>query len=331
MRDVAERAGVSISTVSHVLNNTRPVAEVTRVRVLQIMRQLNYYKNASGRRLARGRSDAFGLIISDVENPFFPEMIKTFERAVVEIGFDVFLAPTNYDPIHASNAVRRMIENKVQGVAVMTSQLEADLIDQLLQNDIPVVTLDGSKFSRGRSNIRVDYSSGVREAVEYLKQIGHRRTAFITGPQHRLSAKAYKQAFIDALEQNQMPATHCTEGDNTIEGGRAAMAALLKEPEVATAVICGNDLMALGAVHALVEAGIEVPGQISIIGAEDIPYARYANPPLTTVRIARDQLGRLAFEALHRLMRSKRRQGSEYVVETRLIVRGSSAPVSTRN
>jgi DNA-binding LacI/PurR family transcriptional regulator len=109
------------------------------------------------------------------------------------------------------------------------------------------------------------------------------------------------------------------------------MAALLKEPEIPTAVICGNDPMALGAVHALVEAGIEVPGHISIVGAEDIPYARYANPPLTTVRIARDQLGRLAFEALHRLMRSKRRQGSEYVVETRLIVRGSSAPVSTRN
>ena len=112
MKDVAERAGVSISTVSHVLNNTRPVAEMTRARILQIMRQLNYYKNAGGRRLARGRSDAFGLIISDVENPFFPEVINNFERAVVEIGFDTLLAPTNYDPVHASNAVRRMIENK---------------------------------------------------------------------------------------------------------------------------------------------------------------------------------------------------------------------------
>src|SRR5208283_4763922 len=115
MKDVAKQAGVSISTVSHVVNNTRPVAAATRARVEQIMRQLNYYKNASGRRLARGRSDAFGLIISDVENPFFPEMIKNFERAVVEIGFDVFLAPTNYDPASARNAIRRMIENKVQG------------------------------------------------------------------------------------------------------------------------------------------------------------------------------------------------------------------------
>ena len=330
MKDVAERAGVSISTVSHVLNNTRPVAEMTRARVLQIMRQLNYYKNASGRRLARGRSDAFGLIISDVENPFFPEMIKNFERAVVEIGFDVFLAPTNYDPMHASNAVRRMIENKVQGVAVMTSQLESTLIDQLLTNDIPVVTLDGAKASRGRSNIRVDYSGGASEAVAYLKKMGHERIAFITGPQNRLSARTYKQAFISALEENGLPAALCTEGDNTIEGGRAAMLSLLKGPDIATAVICGNDLMALGAVHALSEAEIRVPSQISIIGADDISFARYANPPLTTVRVARDQLGKLAFEALNRLMRSKRRLGSEYVVETRLIVRGSSGAAASR-
>ncbi len=326
MKDVAERAGVSISTVSHVLNNTRPVAEVTRARVLQIMRQLNYYKNASGRRLARGKSDAFGLIISDVENPFFPEVIKNFERAVVEIGFDTFLAPTNYDPVHASNAVRRMIENKVQGVAVMTSQLDAGLVDQLLTNDISVVTLDGAKASRGRSNIRVDYSGGAREAVEYLKQMGHECIAFMTGPQNRLSARTYKQAFITALEENGMPPALCTEGDNTIEGGRAAMQTILKSPPLPTAVICGNDLMALGAVHALSEAEIRVPGDISIIGADDISFARYANPPLTTVRVARDQLGKLAFEALNRLMRSKRRSGNEYLVETHLIKRGSSGP-----
>ncbi len=330
MKDVAERAGVSISTVSHVLNNTRPVAEETRSRVLQVMRQLNYYKNASGRRLARGRSDAFGLIISDVENPFFPEVIKNFEREVVQIGFDIFLAPTNYDPAHASSAVRRMIENKVQGVAIMTSQLESDLIDQLLTNDIPVVTLDGEKASRGRSNIRVDYSGGAREAVHYLKEMGHARISFITGPQHRFSARTYKQAFITALKENGLPAARCTEGDNTIEGGRAAMQVILSDPPLPTAVICGNDLMALGAVHALTEAEMRVPNQVSIIGADDIPFARYANPPLTTVRIPRDQLGKLAFEALHRLMRSKRRLGIEYVVETHLIVRGSSGANSDR-
>jgi DNA-binding LacI/PurR family transcriptional regulator len=329
MKDVAELAGVSISTVSHVLNNTRPVAEMTRARILQIMRQLNYYKNAGGRRLARGRSDAFGLIISDVENPFFPEVINNFERAVVEIGFDTFLAPTNYDPVHASNAIRRMIENKVQGVAVMTSQLESSLVDQLLRNDIPVVTLDGVKASKARSNIRVDYSAGAKETVLYLKQLGHQRIAFITGPQNRLSATTYKQAFITALHEDGMPAAHCTEGDHTIEGGRVAMLEILKQDPLPTAVICGNDLTALGAAHALSEAEIHVPRQMSIIGADDISYARYANPSLTTVRVPRDQLGKLAFEALHRLMRSKRRLGTEYVVETHLIVRGSSAPAQS--
>lgn len=326
MKDVAERAGVSISTVSHVLNNTRPVAEMTRARILQVMRQLNYYKNAGGRRLARGRSDAFGLVISDVENPFFPEVINNFERAVVEIGFDTLLAPTNYDPVHASNAIRRMIENKVQGVAIMTSQLESSLVDQLLRNDIPVVTLDGVKAAKARSNIRVDYSAGAKEAVDHLKGLGHERIAFITGPQNRPSARTYKQAFMTALQKNGMPTAHCVEGDHTIEGGRVAMIEVLKQNPRPTAVICGNDLTALGAAHALSEAEIRVPSQMSIIGSDDISYARYANPPLTTVRVPRDQLGQLAFEALNRLMRSKRQAGAEYVVKTHLIVRGSSAP-----
>lgn len=329
MKDVAERARVSISTVSHVLNNTRPVAEETRARVLQIMRQLNYYKNASGRRLARGRSDAFGLIISDIENPFFPEVIKNFETAVVKIGFDTFLAPTNYDPIYASSGVRRMIENKVQGVAIMTSQLESTLIDQLLSNDIPVVTLDGAKASHGRSNIRVDYSSGAREAVEYLRQMGHERITFITGPQHRLSARTYKQAFVVALEAHKLPTPRWIEGNNTIEGGTTAMQSILSDLPLPTAIICGNDLMALGVARALSDAGVRVPTQVSIIGADDIPFAHYANPPLTTVRVPRDQLGTLAFEALNKLMRSKRRSGSEYVVDTHLVVRGSSGPVFT--
>lgn len=329
MKDVAARAGVSISTVSHVVNNTRPVADETRDRVLEIMRELNYYKNVSGRRLARGRSDAFGLIISDIENPFFPELIKNFEQAAVEVGFDVFLSTTNYDSKHAENAVRRMIENKVQGVAVMTSQIDSARIHELLANDIPVVLLDGGGVSRGRSNVRVDYSRGAQEVAEYLRNMGHERIAFITGPQNRTSARTYKQAVMTALETNRMHTARCVEGNHTIEGGRAAMLSLLAEKDVPSAVLCGNDLTALGAIRALAESGIPVPSQFSIIGADDISYARYANPPLTTVRVARDQVGKMAFLALQRLVRTRRRAGAEYVVETHLVIRGSSCAASS--
>lgn len=121
MRDVAKQAGVSVATVSHVLNNTRPVFAATRGRVLEAIRELNYFPNAHARRLARGGSDFFGLIISDIEKPFFPEIIKSFETAALERGFDVLLYATNYNPERARAAVRKMIENKVRGVAVMTS------------------------------------------------------------------------------------------------------------------------------------------------------------------------------------------------------------------
>lgn len=328
MKDVAQKAGVSISTVSHVVNETRPVAPATRTRILEAMRDLNYYKNAFGRRLARGRSDSFGLLISDIENPFFPELIKSFENAVVENSMDVFLCATNYDPERARKAVRRMIENKVQGVAVMTSQLDAALVEELIAGEIPVVLMDSGSVGLSRSDIRVDYSRGALEAGTYLRDLGHRSFAFISGPASRVSSITYQRAITDAFARLGLPAPRLIEGDNTVEGGRKAMSTLFSGPAAPpTAVFCGNDLAALGAMRALAQAGRRVPEDVSIIGADDIALARYSSPPLTTIRVPRDQLGQAAFEALQRLVKSKRPTGVEHVLETHLVVRDSvSAP-----
>jgi DNA-binding LacI/PurR family transcriptional regulator len=324
MRDVAERAGVSISTVSHVANDTRPVASATRARVLEAMRELNFYKNVFGRRLARGRSDALALLISDIENPFFPELIKSFENAVVERGWDVFLCTTNYSSERARKAVRRMIENKVQGVAVMTSQLDADLLEELLAADTPVVTMDGGATGRNRSNIRIDYSQAALDAIKHLRDLGHRRIAYISGPQNRVSAVTYRKAIIDAANALRLPAMNVVPGDNTVEGGRLGAQLLAQQPDAPTAMICGNDLAALGAVQALAELGRRVPRDVSVIGADDIAYARFTTPGLTTIRIPRDRLGVTAFEALDRLIRMKRRAGAEYAVQASLVVRDST-------
>lgn len=323
MRDVAERAGVSISTVSHVINDTRPVAAATRTRVQDAMRELNYYKNAFGRRLARGRSDALGLLISDIENPFFPELIKSFENAVVSRGWDVLLCTTNYDPELARKAIRRMIENKVQGVAVMTSQLDSSLVDELVAADMPVVLMDGVA-GRGRSSVRIDYSNGALEAVRYLRDLGHNRLGFISGPLNRVSAVTYRQALVDAVASFELPEVRFVQGDNTAEGGRQAMREVMAESRPPSAVLCGNDLAALGAMQALAEAGRRVPEDFSIIGADDITAARYSSPPLTTIRIPRDRLGLMAFDALQRLIRMKRRTGVEAVLESQLVVRSST-------
>jgi len=324
-------AGVSITTVSHIVNETRAVAPHTREKVLRAMRELKFHRNAYGRRLARGHSDSYGLIISDVENPFFPELIKSFEDFVTERGCDILLCATNYDPERARKTVARMIENKVLGVAVMTAQIGVELIAEMTDADIPVFRVDAAEPpGRCLSNVHVDYSVGATEAVTHLKALGHRDIAYIAGPRTRTSAVMCHQAFSDALRSLRLPRPRTVEVNNDMDGGAAAARTLLDGPELPTAIICCNDLAALGAMRALHEAGVSVPNDVSILGVDDIAFARYATPALTTVRVPRDRLGRLAFEGLERMVRSKRRTGSQYSLETALVIRQSTGEARSK-
>src|SRR5579863_2607201 len=153
MKDVAKKTGVSVTTVSHVMNKTRFVAPQTKRRVLEVIGELNYHKDAHARRLAIGRSDFFGLIVSDIENPFFPEIVKSFESAALEAGFDLLLCNTNYDPKRIKGAVHKMIENKVRGVAIITSELATELAEELTANQVAVVFLDLGRVGHHKSNV----------------------------------------------------------------------------------------------------------------------------------------------------------------------------------
>ena len=324
MSDVAKRARVSVTTVSHAINSTRPVAEETRDRILKAARELNYYRNASARLLVRGRGDSFGLIISDIENPFFPELIKAFQLAARESGFDVLLCITNYDSEEARKAVQRMMENRVLGVALMTSQFEADLIDELVNNDTPAVRLDSGLAKRSVSDIRLDYSRGAGQAIAHLQQLGHRRLAFVTGPQSRVSAVTYTNAILTAMVSSGLPEPQLVEGNNRVEGGADATRKLLLNNSRPSAILCGNDLAAVGALQVIQEAGLRVPEDISVIGCDDIAFARHTTPALTTVRIPRDELGRHAFFSLLKMHNSKTRRSVKLTVETELVIRRST-------
>ncbi len=326
MRDVAKKAGVSVTTVSHVINKTRRVAPETRRRVLEVIRQLNYYKDAHARRLARGHSDFFGLIVSDIGNPFFPEIIKSFETSALQKGFDLLFCNTNYDPERTEAAVRKMIENKVRGVAVMTSEFEPNLAEELAAHQVAAVFYyDLGPVGKNMSKIRVDYSQGIYQAIDHLRALGHREFAFLAGPQTLRSAVIRRKAFIDALQQWGLPSDRTLEGNHKVDGGMRAVQSLLAEPSLPTAILCSNDLTAIGAMKALAEAGVRIPEDVSVVGFDDIDFARLAHPPLTTVSISHESLGTLAFEALAKMLRSKRREGAEYVVETQLVTRESTA------
>jgi len=325
MKDVAKRAGVSVTTVSHVMNKTRFVAPETRRRVLEVIRELNYHKDAHARRLAVGRSDFFGLIVSDIENPFFPEIVKSFEAAALHRGFDLMLCNTNYDPKRTEAAVHKMIGNKVRGVAIMTSEFGVGLDEQLTSNEIAVVSLDLGRVGPHRSNIRVNYSAGIFRAIEHLCGLGHKDIAFITGRPNVRSAVIRRDAFSNGLERHGLSAHSLLEGNYKVDGGINAVRTLLSNEHLPTAIVCSNDLTAIGAISALRERGVRVPDDISVVGFDDIYFARIAYPPLTTVNLSRDRLGKLAFQALQNTLHVKGRIGAEYVVETELVVRESTA------
>ncbi|HVF91445.1 MAG TPA: LacI family DNA-binding transcriptional regulator [Blastocatellia bacterium] len=327
IKDVAREAGVSTATVSHVINKTRYVSEETRNRVLRAIERCNYYPNAAARSLASGRSNILGLIISDISNPFFPELVKSIEMAAFERGYDVILSNTNYDARRTSHYVRRIIERKIAGVALMTSELDLSLIGELASKHVSVVFLDLGFAGERMSNLVVDYEMGIEEAVHYLVSVGHVRIAYVGGPARLRSAARRLEAFRDSMERHLPragpPAIY--EGDFKLEGGRKAAREILKSKPRPTAILAANDMMALGVMRECQAAGLRIPQDMSLIGFDDIAFAALADPPLTTISLPRTELGRKAVEALMMTIERPNHPGIEIHIPTHLITRGSTA------
>lgn len=326
MRDIAKAAGVSITTVSHVINETRPIAPKTRERVLEAVDELQYYVNSSARLLVRGYSDSFGLIVSDIENPFFPQLIKAFEHACHQQDLGLVLGTTNYERPSAAVAVRRMIEDKVQGVAIMSTDFDAKLVERLLNRGIPVVSLDRRRLRANESSVRIDYSHGVRQAAEYMTSLGHRRIAIVHGPIKVLSAKRYRKLLLEAADEYGLEIVNCIEVESRPTGGAAAAKQILCSKPLPSAVMCGNDLIALGALGHFVRSGMSVPGDISIVGSDDIAVSSYCYPALSTVCVRKDEVGLQAFRLLQNMLRAKQKETFTAEIKTEFISRESTGP-----
>ncbi|HEX8633602.1 MAG TPA: LacI family DNA-binding transcriptional regulator [Pyrinomonadaceae bacterium] len=332
IKDVAREAGVSTATVSHVINNTRRVTDETRERVLRAVERCGYYPNAHARSLASGRSNTLGLIISDISNPFFPELVKSIESAAFERGYDLILSNTNYEAERTSSYVQRLIERKVAGVALMTSELDTALVGELARRRVCVVFLDLGSAGQCMSNIVVDYDTGIEEAIAHLVALGHREIAFVGGPRHLRSAVKRLDAFRASLARH-LPAAspQVYDGDFKLDGGRRAARALMERgEEMPTAILAANDMMALGVMQEFRECGVEVPRDVSVVGFDDIAFAQLAAPPLTTVSLPREELGRRAVDALIASVEHSEQQGTDIHVATRLVARASTARAPVR-
>jgi DNA-binding LacI/PurR family transcriptional regulator len=328
IQEVAKRANVSVATVSRTLNNDPRVNPATAQRVWLAVQELKYVPNFQARSLVSGKSRLIGLIVSDITNPFFPELVKGFEDIAVEHGYDMIVASTGYNETRMAGCVRRMIERKVDGVAIMTSELEPELTEQLERRSLPIVFLDLGQPGPSVTNIRVNYQAGVRGAVQHLLDLGHKRIAFISGPEPLKSAQVRRCAFLQHFGDGGTVENprYIEQGDHKVEGGLEAMSRLLQLTPRPTAVLASNDLTAIGALRSIHRAGLRVPEDISIIGFDDILLAQFTDPPLTTVRLSRTEIARCSFHSLLASIEGKR-GGGEIVIDTSLVIRESTASV----
>jgi len=321
---VAARAGVSTATVSHVLNGTRGSKPETRQRVLAAIQELGYSQNQAGRDLARGRSSLLGLIISDIRNPFFPEVAAAFQEQALLNNMDALVLNTNYDAHRTLNSVKRLMGLQVPGVAILTSQIDPSVVSMLADHHIAAVYLDLGRVDASISNIVLDYEHGIVEVLEHLTRLGHRRIAYIGGPLHLNSAQRRKNAFLESAAQMGLEAPTTIDADFTVKGGYFACSKLLNGA-TPSAIVAGNDLTAIGVLHRAYDGGLRVPEDVSVVGFDDILFAEYTQPALTTVSVPRVEIGRVAFQALWTMMADPSRTGREFRVGTKLIARQTTA------
>src|SRR6266446_3981392 len=327
IKEVAKLARVSTATVSHVINKTRFVSDDTKRRVLYAIERVGYTPNIHARNLASGQSRTLGLIISDITNPFFPDLVKSIQERALELGYDVIVLNTNYEPERDSRYVQRLLELRVRGVMILTTEMDLSVIERLSSREIAVVFLDIGKVGPHTSNIRVNYEKGVHEAVEHLLELGHRQIAFISGPVRFKSAQFRRQAFLETMKKHgaslQTEPVIC-EGDFKLESGQQAVRELLVLKNRPTAIIAANDLMAMGALRELGRAGLQVPRDMSVIGCDDIWLAKLTDPQLTTIMIPRAEIGAAAVEAVLHTNAGEGRSGREIKIRTELLVREST-------
>ena len=253
IHDVAQRARVSIATVSRAVNRIPTVDPELAKRVWKAIEEVGYLPNTQARALVSGRSRMLGLIVSEITNPFFPELVQEFENLAVAQGYEVMIGSTNYDPARTESLIRRMLQRNVDGVAVMTFGIEEELVQKLVEREFPLVFVDAGPELPNIRVLKVNYGEGIREAVQHLAALGHRHIAFISGPAaHALRGRAARRiSQIDGRAGTDRAARPIVEGDHTMEGGMAAMEQLIALAELPTAVICSNDMTAIGVLHAL--------------------------------------------------------------------------------
>jgi LacI family transcriptional regulator len=325
IRDVAQKAGVSVATVSRVLNDSGPVSETTRERVEEAVMELQYTPHGAARSLSTRRTTNLGVILPDLYGEFFSQVIRGMDRATRLAGYHLLLSSSHADQDEVSAALRVM-RARVDGLIVMSPDLSPEELTRVVPPGSPVVLVNSPGVSDQFDTLNVDNRGGVRRVVRHLAELGHRRIGLIGGAPSNFDAWERRQGYREGLKEMGLDwrAEWEVTSDFTKSGGHAGGRFLSRVKERPTAVFAANDSMAVGALSAFQEAGLRVPEDMALVGFDDVPISRYVTPPLSTVHVDLTQLGERAVELLLGALREgKDHEPRHEVVDTLLVVRRS--------
>ena len=327
IKDIARTANVSHSTVSRALRNSPLVNPATAEKIRRIAEESHFRPSAVGRSLATGRTYTIGVVVASPTQSFAADGLSSIEDVASQRGYSVILASTKGDPEREMAMVQQFEERRVDGVLLIGSRVRSIASSLLAETHIPMVSIDNQQAPDAACSVFVDNTAATRAAIRFLAQLGHRRIAYL-GDRHGFESNVLRhtsyRAALESLGIGYDPAL-TIDGESDAEGGMRAMERLLTARERPTAVFCFNDMTALGALAAIYQAQLRVPHDVSVVGFEDLPIAAFTQPPLTTVRQPRRQIGRIAADALFAMLTGTR-PDPVHVLRGELIVRDSTAP-----
>lgn len=330
INDVADRAGVSRGTVTRVLAGSPRVLPATRERVLEAIDALDYRPSSIARSLRLQRTQTVGLIVTDITNPFYPEVVRGFEDTAQELGLGVFLCNAAEDPGREERYLALLRERRVDAVVIAAGGLRHRHGDTLGSFPVPVVYANASSPDPRIPAVQSDNRGGGRMAAQHLIDLGHRQLAYVLGPRELDERPVRLEGARSAAYAARGLGVTLTviHGDGHLAGGTDAARQAISRMELPFALICHNDVTAIGAMHGLAEEGLRVPQDVSVVGFDDIALSDYTFPPLTTVAQDKYAMGRRAIAIVDRLLAGETVSGTEWL-PVRLVVRGSTTRPSS--
>lgn len=333
IKDVAKRAGLSVATVSRVLNGSGPASEDAARRVREAASALRYVPHGGARSLITSKTHTIGVLLPDIYGEFFSDVIRGLDQTAQAGGFHLLLSGSHNGKPEIEAAMRAM-RGRVDGMIAMSPHLDAETLFENLPASVPVVLLSCAMRDDDYHVITIDNARGVREMIQYLASLGHQRIAIIKGPDGNYDAAERLRGYRKALKDAGLSPDASLEvpGDFTEATGHRAALELAGLAEAPTAIFASNDAMAIGALSALRERGLRVPDDITVVGFDDIPLARYMNPPLSSVHVPIIEMGERAARRLIAALAGEANGASRHErLPTRLVIRASSGPPPKKN